>query len=481
MKFKSLKKLALFVQILMLFGSVLVPTISVYAQTEAEKIDAYMLPYATQAGLGNDLEKFKKQIQGLGVNINSLQDVQKNLGQFGPAPAITPAPSVVTTPTVTPATQEAATIPNATAIPNTTKAVTEEKGCVSTDTEYCLLEPIVINNVAQEKVKIADYVETMFKIGIGLAALFAVFMIILGGFQYMTSESIGGKGDGKEKIEGALWGLALALGSFLILNTINPQLLEFSGGLEPIKTEELAKRIAYTDVYLESNRKLDEIRARLDDCNRKADQLKASGDEVAANDARLKCKTDVAIASVSAKAETVGIKDGVFDFFSKDTSKEDTKTREIIINAGKVQVTRYYDDKILPLEKTLSDAQKSNNLTDVVDLKQQIDLLKTQKLVGLGKLDQEYEIQEALATASRFAVAGGKNNLGVFERDIENLKRNVVKRGNDMYNKFLKTYPTEAEAIRSYTSERLKMVDEAYKKGLERERSLTNSQVGGNP
>lgn len=144
-----------------------------------------------------------------------------------------------------------------------TQTGSQKTPCVSSGEEYCLLEPIVINNTAQEKVKIADYVKTMFKIGIGLAALFAVFMIIFGGFQYMTSESIGGKGDGKEKIEGALWGLALALGSFLILNTINPQLLEFSGGLEPVVVKrDLAERVQYKDKALEEFLRIsDEARA----------------------------------------------------------------------------------------------------------------------------------------------------------------------------------------------------------------------------
>jgi hypothetical protein len=53
-------------------------------------------------------------------------------------------------------------------------------------------------------------------------------MILLGGVQYMTSEAMGSKEAGKEKIKNALWGLRLAIISWLILSTINPDLLNIS-------------------------------------------------------------------------------------------------------------------------------------------------------------------------------------------------------------------------------------------------------------
>jgi hypothetical protein len=72
------------------------------------------------------------------------------------------------------------------------------------------------------------YLEAIFKLAIGLAALFAVIMITVGGIQYMTSESIGGKEDGKERIENAVIGLLLAISSWLILYTVNPKTIEFN-------------------------------------------------------------------------------------------------------------------------------------------------------------------------------------------------------------------------------------------------------------
>jgi hypothetical protein len=50
-------------------------------------------------------------------------------------------------------------------------------------------------------------------------------MIVMGGIEYMTSEMGGEKQAGKDKIVHAVMGVVLALGSWLILNTINPKLL----------------------------------------------------------------------------------------------------------------------------------------------------------------------------------------------------------------------------------------------------------------
>jgi hypothetical protein len=69
------------------------------------------------------------------------------------------------------------------------------------------------------------YLNTMIALFIGICAVLAVIMIVLGGIQYATSELISSKEAGKERIRNALFGLLLALGSWLILNTINPDLL----------------------------------------------------------------------------------------------------------------------------------------------------------------------------------------------------------------------------------------------------------------
>lgn len=72
------------------------------------------------------------------------------------------------------------------------------------------------------------YLKDLYKAGIVLASGLAVIMIVLGGAQYASTDAIGGKSDGKKRIQAALTGLVLALLSYTILNTINSNLVNVS-------------------------------------------------------------------------------------------------------------------------------------------------------------------------------------------------------------------------------------------------------------
>ncbi len=85
----------------------------------------------------------------------------------------------------------------------------------------------------EETVTVEEYIKYAFNLLVALAAVAAVFMIVLGGFQYMTSSIPGVKTDGKKKIQNALLGLLLVLCSYIILRTINPRLVEIPKTLVP--------------------------------------------------------------------------------------------------------------------------------------------------------------------------------------------------------------------------------------------------------
>jgi hypothetical protein len=74
--------------------------------------------------------------------------------------------------------------------------------------------------------KIGGYLNVMIRIFIGLSAVLAVVMIVIGGIEYMTSELISSKEAGKERIRGAIFGLLLALGAWTLLYQINPDILK---------------------------------------------------------------------------------------------------------------------------------------------------------------------------------------------------------------------------------------------------------------
>jgi hypothetical protein len=74
----------------------------------------------------------------------------------------------------------------------------------------------------------AAFVRMVFIYGLGLVGIAALFALVYGGFRYMTSGGGStGVAKGKEWILNALLGIALLLCSYLILYTINPDLVSF--------------------------------------------------------------------------------------------------------------------------------------------------------------------------------------------------------------------------------------------------------------
>ncbi len=82
------------------------------------------------------------------------------------------------------------------------------------------------------------YLEGLYKFGIAISAILAVFMISYGAFNYIiTSAGNAAKmADSKEMILNAIFGLILALIAFLILFIVNPDLV--SGLINDVPTVE---------------------------------------------------------------------------------------------------------------------------------------------------------------------------------------------------------------------------------------------------
>src|SRR3990167_9155313 len=98
--------------------------------------------------------------------------------------------------------------------------------------EYTPLAPLPGTTNEEGKTDIQTYIPGIFKLAIGIASVLAVLMIIIGGVEYITTDAIQGKSDGKERIRNALWGLVLVLVSWILLYTINPKLTVFNLNIE---------------------------------------------------------------------------------------------------------------------------------------------------------------------------------------------------------------------------------------------------------
>ena len=80
-------------------------------------------------------------------------------------------------------------------------------------------------------VTMATYLEGIIQVVIGVAGVLAVVMIVICGVKLIGSPSVSQKSASRECIWNAILGLMLAIGSWLILNTINTQLLSTTAGL----------------------------------------------------------------------------------------------------------------------------------------------------------------------------------------------------------------------------------------------------------
>lgn len=75
-------------------------------------------------------------------------------------------------------------------------------------------------------ISLGAFVEKAFDWGVAITVILAFLFIVLGSVQYMTTDAVFDKKEGLQKIQAAIAGLILALVSWLILNTINPNLIK---------------------------------------------------------------------------------------------------------------------------------------------------------------------------------------------------------------------------------------------------------------
>ena len=120
----------------------------------------------------------------------------------------------ITTPALTPATVSAIS----------TRDITPF--CNGQTCTYVPLEPIP--GLPQTGQDFNGFLNGMFKLLFTIGGMVAVVSLVFGGVTYMVSEIVGKIEWAKKQMRAALWGLALLVVAWLILYTINPQLITFS-------------------------------------------------------------------------------------------------------------------------------------------------------------------------------------------------------------------------------------------------------------
>lgn len=111
-------------------------------------------------------------------------------------------------------------------------AVPSSTGCTNIDTQgYCLEFPLPEPFTGQPITRLqgpAQFIALAYKYGLWIVGAAAAIMITIAGVKYLVSPVISSKEDAKKQIWAALTGLFLLLASYLILYTINPDLVNLS-------------------------------------------------------------------------------------------------------------------------------------------------------------------------------------------------------------------------------------------------------------
>src|SRR3989344_3021283 len=106
------------------------------------------------------------------------------------------------------------------------------------DAGFTALAPIpgLTDKALVESSGFADFFNKLYIYLIGAAVILAIIMIVWGGLEYSTQDSISKKSDGKSKIYNALFGLVLVLSPVLVFTIINPQILSLNLNFPALKT-----------------------------------------------------------------------------------------------------------------------------------------------------------------------------------------------------------------------------------------------------
>jgi hypothetical protein len=87
---------------------------------------------------------------------------------------------------------------------------------------------------AQQAQSPADFVKSLYDYALGVVAAAAVIMIVYGGVKYVASGgSVAAKSDAMDIIKNAIFGIVLLFGGYIILYTINPELVNLKNPTVP--------------------------------------------------------------------------------------------------------------------------------------------------------------------------------------------------------------------------------------------------------
>jgi len=107
--------------------------------------------------------------------------------------------------------------------------------CGPNSTSFCSLTKIPLFDQAGNAGSLAAFLNAVYKICIGLAAVLAVLQLMRAGIMYMGGDSVTEKSAARNLIAQSLFGLLLVLSPVIVFGIINPKILSLQiGGLDSL-------------------------------------------------------------------------------------------------------------------------------------------------------------------------------------------------------------------------------------------------------
>jgi len=111
--------------------------------------------------------------------------------------------------------------------------LTNNNPIILAQSDYTLLETSTVSGLTSDKgtVSFTQYIKGAYVTLFMVIIIAAIIMLVVHGLKYMLTDVPSIKIKTRFSLQSVIWGLVIALSSFILLELINPDLIRFTGDL----------------------------------------------------------------------------------------------------------------------------------------------------------------------------------------------------------------------------------------------------------
>lgn len=305
----------------------------------------------------------------------------------------------------------------------------------------------------------------IYTVAIGIGSILAVVMVIIGGIKYTVMESFGAKTDAKKQITSAFLGLVLLLGSYLILKTINKDLVNFNTTLPTSDGKALegytAERAAIMTQINDLKKNYDAANAKASTAQREAATLLTEKNTLIARYNAISDKNSNEAKALEAQITTLD-------------SQYQSKTAEATTLNDEAQKLRLDGLTLVNTRQVITELSAGNfdmatqALQRLSNIEQQrIDQLKKQgapqEEIQKAEANKTYVVAEKTSEidTARALNELGKNLVSIDKTKVTELRIKIMADARRAVSSISQTDPTKAAALQKEALDNIKKIDDA--------------------